>query len=91
MFLSLSTCNGASGAASSLKAKRMTERSEVAKLTKSEALVELELIRANVERVLMDIRNDSALSQRFRTEKMALYKRRIEALTVAIEALEDLR
>ena len=60
-------------------------------MTREEALTELELIRTNVERLLQDIRNDSSLSQRFRAEKMAAYKRRIEALTFAIEALEDLR
>ena len=60
-------------------------------LTKGEALIELELIRANVEQLLGTIRGDSTLSPRWREEKIALYARRVEALTVAIEALEDLK
>ena len=59
-------------------------------MTRDEAITELQTLRANVGRVLDDIRNDGALSQKWRNEKIILYERRIEALTFAIEVLEDL-
>ena len=60
-------------------------------MIKSEAIAELELLRANVKLALDNIRHDASLSQRFREAKLAAYTRRVEALTLAIEALGELR
>ena len=60
-------------------------------MTRAEAITELQLLRTNTERLLGDIRADNKLSQKWRNEKILMYERRIEALTFAIEALEDLR
>ncbi len=59
-------------------------------MTREEAITELRLLRANVERLLSSIREDTQLSQKWRNEKIGVYGRRIEALTFAIETLEDL-
>lgn len=58
-------------------------------MTRDEAIAELTLLRANVELLLSNIRADMSLSQRWRNEKIMLYEQRIEALTFAIEVLED--
>lgn len=58
-------------------------------MTRAEAIAELHLIRVNVERVMNDVRNDSR-SQKWRNERLMAYERRLEALTFAIEAIEDM-
>ena len=60
-------------------------------MTIEEAITELQLIQTNVARVLSDIRADTMVSQKWRNAKINEYERRLEALTFAIEALEDLR
>ena len=57
-------------------------------MTREEAIQELKLIRVNVGRIMDDVRNDSR-SQKWRNEKLVAYERRIEALTFAIEVLEE--
>ena len=59
-------------------------------MTREEAIQELRVVYANVEKVLSEIHADASRSQRWRNEKIDMYQRRLEALTFAIEALEDL-
>ena len=60
-------------------------------MTREDAIAELTLLRTNVEQFLENLRDGhSAFSQKERSQKMLAYERRIEALTFAIEALEDL-
>ena len=59
-------------------------------MTREDAIAELTLLRTNVEQTLENLRDGhSAFSQKERSQRMLAYERRIEALTFAIEELEE--
>jgi len=60
-------------------------------VTREEAIQELQRVQTNVARVLSDVRADTLVSQKWRNARINEYERRFEALTFAIEALEDLK